>query len=561
MKRLAPIALALGLGLTAWTASAQEDRFDVQSFRPFAGPQDLVLVGQSRLLAPFSPVGGAYLNFSLDPLVLITAGTNSKAVSVVGNRLQLDVMAAVAIAPIASEVGWVELGVTMPLVLAQASDNLEAIGTEGYLQSFVPGDMRLTGKVPLWRRAPEGSGLGAAAILGVSLPTGIREAFASDGALTWNPNVIADYRFGSGLLLSLNAGLWLRPDHEFLGVKWGSSATFGLATEVPILRGMGINAVGMFSGSTPLEKFPNQPQQLPAELLMGLRWYSDADLTFTVGGGGGCGCSLTAPTLRFFSSVVWNPFGGEKDNIKKFKNPPPPPVDPDYDSVIGQGDRCPNEAGPVENGGCPDTDLDKDGLVDRLDTCPAEAGLKAKQGCPNRDRDGDGVEDASDKCPDVGPGPRGHDGCPLARIQGNKILILDQVHFATDQDIILSESFPVLEEVADILLTHPEIQRVLVEGHTDARATDAYNFDLSRRRAASVKEFLLDSGIAVERLCSAGFGRSKPIASNDSEGGMALNRRVEFTIMPPVKGVLPPCPEDPSLKFAPPAPTKAPAKK
>jgi outer membrane protein OmpA-like peptidoglycan-associated protein len=419
--------------------------------------------------------------------------------------------------------------------------------------------MRLHAKVavPGLRRAAKDSGLGAAVLLGLGLPTGVQEAFASDGAVTWNPNVVLDYRFGSGVLLSLNTGLWLRPDHEFLGVKWGDSATFGLGAEVPILRGNGITAVGMFSGSTPLDRFPDQPQQIPAELLMGLRWYSSTGLTVTAGGGGGCGCSLTAPTLRFFSSLVWIPAKTKEwEDLERFKNPPPPPVDPDYDSVIGQGDRCPNLPGPVENGGCPDTDLDKDSIVDRLDSCPAEPGLVAKQGCPLRDQDGDGVEDARDPCPDVGPGPRGHDGCPLARIQGNKILILDQVHFATDQDIILSESFPVLEEVAAILLAHPELQRVLVEGHTDARATDAYNFDLSRRRAASVREFLLDSGIAVERVCSAGFGRSKPLAGNDTEEGMALNRRVEFTLQPPVKGPLPPCPQDPSLQLAPPAPTK-----
>jgi OmpA-OmpF porin, OOP family len=200
-------------------------------------------------------------------------------------------------------------------------------------------------------------------------------------------------------------------------------------------------------------------------------------------------------------------------------------VDPDGDSVIGEGDRCPNAAGPVENGGCPDTDRDGDGVVDRLDTCPS-----------------------------VPAGAKGRGGCPLARIEGNKIVILDQVHFATDQDVILPESFPILEEVAQELLSHEEIQRVLVEAHTDARANDAYNFDLSRRRAASVRNFLLDSGIAVERLCSAGFGRSRPVAANDTEGNMALNRRVEFTILPPSQGEPPPCPPDPAAQQPPSAP-------
>ncbi len=526
MKRSASIALGLGL-LTAGLASAQDARFDVQAFRPLGAPQDLVIVGQSRPLSHLSLSGGAYLNFALDPLVLVAAGTHSKALSVVGNRLQLDVMASVGL------LDWFELGVDMPLVLAQGGDNLEAIGTEGFVRSFTPGDLRLTAKlaVPGLRRAPEGSGLGAALTFGMGLPTGLQEAFASDGDTTWTPGLLMDYRFDSGILLALNTGLWLRPERQFAGVQWGNAATFGLGAEVPIVRGWGVTAVGMLSGSTPLEKLPDRPRQIPAELLLGLRWYSSLGLTFTVGGGGGCGCSLTAPTLRLFTSIIWVPaVTREYEAIARFKEPPepppppPPPVDPDGDSVIGEGDRCPTAPGPVENGGCPDIDRDGDAVVDRLD-----------------------------RCPEFPAGPRGRDGCPLARVEGNKIIILDQVHFARDQDVILPESFPILEEVAEELLKHLEIQRVLVEAHTDARANDAYNYDLSRRRAASVMNFLLDSGIAVERLCSAGFGRSRPLAANDSEANMALNRRVEFTILPPVEGALTvPCPPDPAAEQVPP---------
>ncbi|HEX8823896.1 MAG TPA: OmpA family protein [Archangium sp.] len=553
MKRSASIALGLALGLfTTGLASAQDARFDVQAFRPLGAPQDLVVVGQSRPVGNLAVTGGAFLNFALDPLVLVAAGTHSKALSVVGNRLQLDIMASVGL------LDWVELGVDMPLVLAQGSDNLEAIGTEGFVQSFVPGDLRLTAKVALpgLRRTAGGSGLGASLTFGLGLPTGIQEAFTSDGEVTYTPGLVVDYRFGSGMLLALNTGFWLRPERQFAGVQWGNSATFGLGAEVPILRSRGIFAVGMLSGSTPLDKLPTSTQQIPAELLLGLRWYNTATgLTFTVGGGGGCGCSLTAPTLRLFSSVIW----GDRSKLKDFERPPEPPVDPDFDSVIGKGDRCPSVAGLVENGGCPDTDSDGDTVVDRLDQCPVQAGSAQFGGCPDPDEDGDALVDRLDRCPTVAQGPRGQDGCPFAHIKGNKILILDQVHFATDQDIILPESFPILEEVAEVMLDHSEIQRVLVEAHTDARASDAYNYDLSRRRAASVMNFLLDSGIAVERLCSAGFGRSRPVAGNENrnESEMAANRRIEFTIQPPVKGPPPPCPPDPAAGFVPPVGSKA----
>ena len=67
-----------------------------------------------------------------------------------------------------------------------------------------------------------------------------------------------------------------------------------------------------------------------------------------------------------------------------------------------------------------------------------------------------------------------------------------------------------------------------VEGHTDSRASDAHNLDLSRRRAASVMRYLTEQGVDATRLDSEGFGESRPIADNETEEGRALNRRVEF---------------------------------
>jgi outer membrane protein OmpA-like peptidoglycan-associated protein len=418
----------------------------------------------------------------------------------------------------------------MPLVLLQGGDNLESIGTEGSVQGFVPGDLRLTAKVavPGLRRSAEGSGFGAALTFGVNLPTGDQLNFASDGAFTWAPGLILDYRFENGILLAFNGGFWKRPDRVFGGVTVGDMAPFGIGAEVPILRGRGLMAVGMVSGAIGLDKKPEDVRQIPAELLIGLRWYTSSGLTFTFGGGGGCGCSLASPQLSFFSSIIWVPAAtAEWDAIERFRQPPEPPPPP--------------PPAPL--------DIDGDAVTDDRDACPGEFGLAERAGCPIRDQDGDSVEDALDKCPEVVAGPGGKNGCPLARIQGNKILILEQVNFATDQDIILSESFPILEEVAGIMKANTDLQKVLVEGHTDSRATDAYNLDLSRRRAASVMRFLVQSGVAAERLCSLGFGRSKPIADNATEEGMALNRRVEFTILPPAEGGgAPVCPEDPFKK-------------
>jgi outer membrane protein OmpA-like peptidoglycan-associated protein len=413
-------------------------------------------------------------------------------------------------------------------VLFQASDNLEAIGTEGSVKAFALGDVRLTSKIalPYLRRRADQSGLGAAFTFSVSAPTGSQEAFASEAAATAAPGLILDYRFGNGALVALNLGAWIRPDREFAGAELGSMAQGGLGVEFPIIRRWGITAVGMGYGSMGFKRSEETGRQLPAEILGGLRWYSRSGVTITTGGGGGCGCGLGAPAFRFFTSVIWVPGRtAEWEELERFKQPP---VDPDKDGVIGDQDRCPSDPGPVENAGCPDED--GDGILGSADVCPHQSGTLENSGCPEADTDHDGTPDRLDQCPNEPIAVRGRDGCPLARVTGDKIVILDQVHFATDLDVILPESFPTLVEVARLFTEHPEIQRVLVEGHTDIRASDAYNLDLSRRRAGSVMRFLVEHGVDPRRLGSRGFGRALPIAPNDSEAGMALNRRVEFTI-------------------------------
>src|SRR4051794_5537243 len=93
MKRF-PVALALLFWAFAGAAEAQEGRFNINSFRPSGAPQDLVMVTQSRAMEKWSPVVGAYFSFALDPLKLIRRENGDTAISVIGNRYELDVMVA-----------------------------------------------------------------------------------------------------------------------------------------------------------------------------------------------------------------------------------------------------------------------------------------------------------------------------------------------------------------------------------------------------------------------------------------------------------------------------------
>ena len=96
----------------------------------------------------------------------------------------------------------------------------------------------------------------------------------------------------------------------------------------------------------------------------------------------------------------------------------------------------------------------------------------------------------------------------------------------------LSPSFePVLDDVATILNQYPSTY-IDVVGHADSQGSEAYNQDLSERRANSVAGYLVDHKVKQERIYVAGMGESQPIASNDTPEGRAKNRRVEITLRP-----------------------------
>jgi outer membrane protein OmpA-like peptidoglycan-associated protein len=222
--------------------------------------------------------------------------------------------------------------------------------------------------------------------------------------------------------------------------------------------------------------------------------------------------------------------GGVRNEFEP--EPPPPPLkDRDHDGVPDERDRCPDEPGDGPDG-CPDLDWDKDGIPNVDDRCPREPGTRDLDGCPDRDQDG--IPDPEDKCPDQ-PGPAENDGCPvtgpLVTLESDRVRLNGSVHFDYDKAIIKPESFPLLDEVVGVLSKNPQLKHVRVEGHTDNKGTAAYNLDLSRRRAASVVDYLAQHGIDRKRLVSAGYGFERPIADNATALGRAKNRRVEFKLL------------------------------
>lgn len=487
----AGVLLLVAANLTPAYAQQQQG-FDIQPWRPTPGPRDLLIVPQTQPLRHKSFSIGTYFSFSLDPLVLLNQ-QGDRQFELIRNRLEMDLMAAVGLGD------RFEFGVVFPLILYQSGDSMESVGTDSSVQSFAKGDLALIGKLAIVRRLSYAKGFGVAALLRVNAPTGDAFAYAGEGGWTFSPTLAADYRFGGGTLLAAQAGVYYRPLIEFQSVQLGPAFVGAAGAELPLVRRWGLTALGGAYLNVSFFKAPESIRQVPVELMLGLRWYASFGVTFTTGLNFGADCAIGVPAFRFFISAVWVPgHTNEQAAIDDFKKPPD---DPDGDGIIGEKDLCPDEKGTPENDGCPERDTDRDGIIDRVDDCPNL------------------------------PGRRAYNGCPRVYAKENKIKINEVVHFATDYDVILPESFDLLEEVAQVIRAHPEWELVEVEGHCDSRASDAYNLDLSQRRAQSVQKFLLSRGIEPSRLRAMGYGRSRPIASNQTPEGMTLNRRVEFTIL------------------------------
>jgi len=106
------------------------------------------------------------------------------------------------------------------------------------------------------------------------------------------------------------------------------------------------------------------------------------------------------------------------------------------------------------------------------------------------------------------------------------------VQFELNSAVIKPDSFPLLNEVADVIKKNPQIKKLAVEGHASADGDAKLNEKLSDERAKSVRQYLIDKGgIKAEMLTAKGYGESKPIADNKTPEGKEKNRRVEFTIL------------------------------
>jgi outer membrane protein OmpA-like peptidoglycan-associated protein len=176
-------------------------------------------------------------------------------------------------------------------------------------------------------------------------------------------------------------------------------------------------------------------------------------------------------------------------------------LDTDGDGVLDVNDKCKEVAGDKENEGCPWPDDYNDGVANKDDACPDEAGTAASQGCP-----------ASPKA-------------IVDFLQSAEGTIL----FTADNDVQKSSYDAVISGISELLKKYPNV-KLQIEGQASSDGSKAYNQKLSNRRAANVKEALVQMGIEASRLSDVGFGEDNPKDSNATAAGRANNRRVSLSM-------------------------------
>ena len=436
--------------------------------------------------------------------------------------------------------GWVQLSARLndlvsvfallPVTLHQDGD-LTALGATAPELGFAVGDVRL-GARHSFLRGP----LDVAGQVALEFATGRSQSLTTDQRLVGEALVAVAARRGDWEWIG-NAFLRLRPPRDLAGVEVGNELG---------LRG---GAVRWLSGhsrvylelelQTSLRAFAQE--SFPIEWRAGATVCPMSAIALDLGGGTRLDDGLGAPTVRGVLALRFAP---------SFCAPPRKPTGPEpgLKELVAQIAKERAEREKVEQ----EQKLPK--LVQRSEAEAKEelARSEARVLLPpseshaiargeqyaeedTRDTDGDGVPDSEDNCP-TQKGPKSNHGCPVSEKQvvslGEKLIqINEKVYFAPGKTLIHPRSTRLLNQIARVLKTHPELVRLDVQGHTDSRGGMAVNMALSQARAEAVVGALIRRGVAGSRLVAHGFGPTRPVAPNDTAAGREQNRRVEFRVI------------------------------
>ena len=496
--RLWLCALAATFSFISTTASAQPARprepIDGERFKPAVTHDGFVTQEGSSVRPTADPWEfGLFLNYAFNPLVVIDQN-DEVADKFIEGRMGVDVIASVTV------VGPLAVGLDLPFFLIQTGDSAqldgEATASEPDFAGL--GDLRI---VPKLRILDDRDVVGLGLVAELRAPTHAGDFSGGARNVVFVPRMVFDHRFGgSGFRVGAGAGVSIREGTQFENVDALSEYVYSGAVSYRFGGWDGIAAIGAEAyGGVGLTDV--NYEELPLELLVFSKINPSEEWEIVGGPGMGIIPGYGIPTFRAFAGVHYRPTAHDRD----------------HDGI------------PDDEDACPDDPEDRDGYED-ADGCPEDDDV--------RDDDADGVPNSDDQCPgqkETINGIQDDDGCPdggPAKVirKDNKLVILENVEFATGSATISGKSYSILDQVALMMKANPDIKRVRIEGHTDSRGSHSMNMFLSQSRAESVRQYLVRKGVAADRLTAKGYGPDRPLVEETDDASLQKNRRVEFII-------------------------------
>ena len=478
IRRLASLA---GLAVIASVTVARPAiaQVDAERFKPAVTHDGWVTSEGSDVRPTADPFEFGFLvNYGYRPLVITDANRNYSR-SVVGGRLGMDLQGSVTLfEPFA-------VGVDLPAFLFQNGFyNPDSAGL---------GKLRIVPKV---RLLDDRRGIGLALLGELRLPTHTGD-YSGNPGFEFIPKAALDHRFGNGIRLGINVGVAIRESTNYFNVNTGSEFVYGAAIGYRFGGNSGKTELGLdLNGGVGLIRANRE--QLPLELFGYLKQGLSDEWELFGGPSAGIVPGYGIPIVRFFAGIRFAPTSHDRD----------------HDGISDDQDACPDVA--------EDRDADRD-----WDGCPEE----------DADSDHDGVPDSQDLCPNAKETINGiadDDGCPDSgdpRViyEDGKFTVLDAIHFETGRADIKPESHSLLDQVTLMIKANPDV-KIRVEGHTDDTGPHDLNVRLSQDRAISVRNYLVQHGVAPQRVRAMGYGPDKPIIKGTTNEARAKNRRVEFVV-------------------------------
>jgi OOP family OmpA-OmpF porin len=432
-----PLALALAVSMMASTAEAQRV-YDLERFTPATNADGFLGIQGTRTPGPFNVNFGLFATYQSNPFVLRRT-TDGSVTPVISDRITSDLFVEVgilgrfALVLDASVVAWQQGN-------APFYDGGPALSVAAIRDPRLLARARLLGEDSTVDRARH-EGEGVAIQFGGTIPVGMEQTFAGEGAPSLEAALLGDFHildFGLGGQIGWRHRF---AEPEILGVSFRNQLYFGFALQVPAFFLENLYAIAEVDVTTDGENPFGNAASTVVEWRFGAR-YTIGDVQLTLAGGSGLVGGVGSPSFRGILGITFAPRVHDRDNdhIVDGEDACPslpedfdqnadedgcPEPDNDGDLVPDLDDACPNEAADfgsdANDDGCNDpiVDSDGDGMLDDVDACPTEAedvdGQDDADGCPDLDDDADGVPDTADACPHVAEDADGiddQDGCP-----------------------------------------------------------------------------------------------------------------------------------------------------